>query len=624
MGKIKPHFTQKQHKGECMSEHKLLIVEDTEFINNSVKRILERFGYVCDQAFTLEEATSFLTSNTYEYILLDLNLPDGYGYELIQQFNNLTNAKIIVLTAETDIEQREFLFKEGILDYIVKDKYFNDAVSEIHNTINKLKHNFDSTILAVDDSSFLQNHITNILKIRNYNVISSYDAKSALEKLNQTDVNLIILDMELPDMHGLELLRKIKKNKKFLNIPVMILSGHYDAELVRDSFKAGAFDFIQKPFHIEELVLKVDISIEADRKTTTLVAQQELLHKYKKELEQDLDISNKNVTQANKIIQEYQKAIDESNILSRSDTDGIITYVNKKFCKVSGYSESELLGKTHSIVKSEDTPIEIYQELWSTITSGKVWQGKLKNRAKDGSFYYVYSTIVPIINDENEIVEYLAIRQDITHIINTHYEIEETQKELIYRMGDIGESRSKETGFHVKRVAEYSKELARLYGLTQKEIDTLYVSSPMHDIGKVGIPDAILKKPSKLTDEEWVVMQTHSEIGYNVLKNSKRSILQAAAVVAHEHHERWDGTGYPQALKGDAIHIYGRITAVADVFDALGSDRCYKDGWTLEKIIAYFKEEKGKHFDPILVDLLIENLDTFLAIKNKYQAIEDK
>lgn len=485
-----------------MPELKLLIVEDTEFINNSVKRILDRFDYTCDQAFTLEEATALLLENLYSYILLDLNLSDGYGYELIKQLDSLTDAKIIVLTAETDIEQREFLFKEGILDYIVKDKYFNDAVSEIHNTINKLKRNYDSTILVIDDSSFLQNHITNILKIRNYNVVSSYDAKDSLEKLSQTDINLIILDMELPDMHGLELLRKIKKNKKHLNIPVMILSGHYDAELVRDSFKAGAFDFIQKPFHIEELVLKVDISIEADRKTTTLVTQQKMLHKYKKELEQDLDISNKNVTQANKIIQEYQKAIDESNILSRTGTDGVITYVNKKFSKVSGYSEDELLGKTHSIVKSADTPIEVYQELWSTITSGKVWHGKLKNRAKDGSFYYVYSTIVPIINDENEIVEYLAIRHDITQIINAHHEIEDTQKELIYRMGDIGESRSNETGFHVKRVAEYSKELARLFGLTQKEIDILYVASPMHDIGKVGIPDSILKKPSKLDDEE--------------------------------------------------------------------------------------------------------------------------
>lgn len=607
-----------------MNELKLLIVEDTEFINNTVKRILQRLDYACDQAFTLEEATSLLLSTRYNYILLDLNLPDGYGYDLIKQLDALSDAKIIVLTAQTDVEQREFLFKEGILDYIVKDKYFNDAVSEIPNTINKLKYNQDSNILVIDDSSFLQNHITTILKIRNYNVISAYNAKESLEKLSQVDVNLIILDMILPDMHGLELLRKIKKNKKHFDIPVMVLSGHYDAELVRDSFKAGAFDFIQKPFHIEELVLKVDISIESDRKTTTLVRQQKMLNKYKKELEKDLDISNKNITQANKIIQEYQKAIDESNILSRTDTKGRITYVNSKFCEVSGYSSDELLGKTHSVVKSDDTPIEVYQDLWTTITAGKVWHGKLKNRAKNGLFYYVNSTIVPIINDQDKIVEYLAIRHDITEIINVHKDIEETQKELIYKMGDIGENRSKETGHHVKRVAEYSKELARLYGLTSVEADTLCSASPMHDIGKVGIPDSILKKPSTLTSDEWIVMKTHADIGYNLLKNSKRSILQAAAIVAHEHHERWDGTGYPQALKGEEIHIYGRITAVADVFDALGSDRCYKNGWTLEKIIEYFKLEKGKHFDSSLVDLLLDNLDIFLAIKNEYKNKGDK
>jgi len=147
-----------------MNELKLLIVEDTEFINNTVKRILQRLDYACDQAFTLEEATSLLLSTRYNYILLDLNLPDGYGYDLIKQLDALSDAKIIVLTAQTDVEQREFLFKEGILDYIVKDKYFNDAVSEIPNTINKLKYNQDSNILVIDDSSFLQNHITNYLK----------------------------------------------------------------------------------------------------------------------------------------------------------------------------------------------------------------------------------------------------------------------------------------------------------------------------------------------------------------------------------------------------------------------------------------------------------------------------
>ena len=141
----------------------------------------------------------------------------------------------------------------------------------------------------------------------------------------------------------------------------------------------------------------------------------------------------------------------------------------------------------------------------------------------------------------------------------------------------------------------------------------------MHDIGKVAIPDKILKKPGKLTDEEWVIMRSHCKVGYKILKDSSRPILKAAALVAYRHHEKWDGTGYPNGTKGESIHIFGRITAIADVFDALGSDRCYKKAWDLEKILNLFKEEKGKHFDPKLVDLFLDNLDKFLLIRDKFQ-----
>ena len=185
-------------------------------------------------------------------------------------------------------------------------------------------------------------------------------------------------------------------------------------------------------------------------------------------------------------------------------------------------------------------------------------------------------------------------------------------------MGEIGETRSKETGNHVKRVAEYSELLALLYGLDEKEANILLVASPMHDIGKVGISDSILKKPGKLTVEEFEIMKEHSITGYNILKDSKRDILKAAAIVAKEHHEKYDGSGYPFGLKGEEIHIYGRITALADVFDALGSERCYKEVWEDEKIFQLFKDEKGKHFDPKLVDLFFDNLDKFLQIRERY------
>ena len=197
-------------------------------------------------------------------------------------------------------------------------------------------------------------------------------------------------------------------------------------------------------------------------------------------------------------------------------------------------------------------------------------------------------------------------------------EIEETQKEIIMTMGEIGEMRSKETGNHVKRVAEYSYLIARGYGMSEDEAELLKLASPMHDIGKVAIPDEVLNKPGKLTDEQYELMKSHTVIGYNLLNKSNRRILKAAAIVAHEHHEKWNGEGYPRGIRGEEIHIYGRITAIADVFDALGSDRVYKKAWELDRIINLFKEERGRHFDPRLVDVMIEVLPEMLKIRDKY------
>jgi response regulator RpfG family c-di-GMP phosphodiesterase len=189
-------------------------------------------------------------------------------------------------------------------------------------------------------------------------------------------------------------------------------------------------------------------------------------------------------------------------------------------------------------------------------------------------------------------------------------------------MGEIGESRSKETGNHVKRVAEYSYILALALGLPRTEAEVLRMASPMHDIGKVAIPDSVLKKPGKLTDEEFDTMKTHTAIGYSLLKNSKRRILKTAAIVAEQHHEKWNGKGYPQGLKGEEIHIYGRITAIADVFDALASDRVYKKAWELDRILDLLKEERGEHFDPKIVDVFFEQLPAILKVRDEFADTE--
>ena len=229
----------------------------------------------------------------------------------------------------------------------------------------------------------------------------------------------------------------------------------------------------------------------------------------------------------------------------------------------------------------------------------------------------LHSTIKPL---ESDLIQLFLRNVSIAfENINLHSDLEETQREIVCLLGEAVERRSRETGNHVRRVAAISEMLANKYGLSAHEAQTLRYASPLHDVGKIAIPDEVLNKPGPHTAEETAIMHTHAEIGYQMLASSQREVLRAAAIVAQEHHEHWDGCGYPQNKAGSDIHIYGRITAVADVVDALLNDRCYKKAWPLQKVLDLFKEERGKQFEPKLVDILFENLTALEEIQSRYR-----
>ena len=717
------------------SNFNILIVEDSSSMCKIINTIFSDLGFNTFLAPTLLDAREILNNNKIDYIILDINLPDGHGYELIKELSSLST-KIIVLTSLTDSQLKEASYQKGIIDFVNKDKNFIYKISEIPSLIKQVERNKLKTILIVDDSFVVREQLKDIFTNRNYNVLTSSNEKEALSLILTHKIDLMLLDLELEESNGYDFLLK---NRKIildeLKIKVLFVTGNISSNLFRDAFRLGVREIIKKPYVIEELILKTDMFIN------------------------DKDIEDE-VFCKTQLLNQYKNTVDRSSIVSKTNANGIITYVNEAFCKISGYKEEELLGKSHNIVRHEDTDSSLFKEMWHTIkVLKKPWIGKIKNRKKDGSDYWVQTiinpildadgeileyigirtditqiertkqhlkeqynisqnnfqeimnlsklyenaieqsniilrldknkiityadkqfyeisgytqeeligkpydfltkvlndgnleyekiwndlenkkiwkgqisnifkdkkvhhflaTAVPIVNLNGEILEYMSIRQDITEVIELHKEIEETQREVIYKMGEIGESRSSETGNHVKRVAEYSKLLAKLYGLSEKESDILFTASPMHDIGKVGIPDSILNEAGKLSDEEWRIMRKHSIVGYNILKNSKRDILKAAAIVARDHHEKWDGSGYPRKIKEEEIHIYGRITAVADVFDALGSSRCYKQAWSDEDIFKLLEEESGKHFDPKLIALFFENIEKFKEIRNKYK-----
>jgi len=193
--------------------------------------------------------------------------------------------------------------------------------------------------------------------------------------------------------------------------------------------------------------------------------------------------------------------------------------------------------------------------------------------------------------------------------------IEATQREVAFRLGESIEFRSKETGNHVRRVGRVSRMLAAARGLPAADVDLIEAAAPLHDIGKVAIPDAILNKPGRLTPEERREMEEHTTIGHRILAGAETRILRCAAEIALSHHERWDGEGYPNRIAGEGIPLSARIVAVADVFDALGSERPYKAPWPPERIRAHFEELRGRQFDPALVDLLLRDFEAVLAVR---------
>lgn len=256
---------------------KILIVEDSTFVNNAIKAELNQLEYSCDQAFDFQNAEIFLTQTQYNLIILDLHLPDGDGYELIDKIHNLTDTKVVVLTGNSEKQLREELFHYGILDYIIKDQHLSFAIKEIHKILLHIDAPKSDNILVIDDSSFICKQISMILSPRNYNVTIAKTAKDAFEKLETENVDLITLDMELPDMHGTEVLSQIKAESKYIDIPVLIISGNTDPDVIRSMYKKGASDYIRKPFIVEEFALKVDIWVDYRKKHLEALNQKDIL-----------------------------------------------------------------------------------------------------------------------------------------------------------------------------------------------------------------------------------------------------------------------------------------------------------------------------------------------------------
>ena len=347
------------------------------------------------------------------------------------------------------------------------------------------------SILAVDDEPFNLDLIeAAFLEYEHITIVNASSGQEALKKLDSQEFNVVLLDISMPNIYGLEVLKIIRENKKLLHLPVLMVTANTEKE--HESLNLGANDFISKPYDIEILCAR-----------TINYAKLNLLH----------------------IESQKQQIILEETVQERTAQ----------------------LQKTLQLAKR-------------------------------------------------------------------------TEFEISIRLGRASEFRDLETGGHIKRMSHYSKLLGELYGLDTQECELILYAAPLHDIGKVGIPDKILLKPGKFENDEFEIMKLHAELGSKMLEGAEDfPVLEAGHIIAAQHHEKWNGQGYPVGIRGEEIHLYARIVAIADVFDALSSKRVYKEPMELDKVLTIMQNDAGTHFDPNLIKLFLENIDKFLEIQEKYK-----
>lgn len=493
-------------------------------------------------------------------------------------------------------------------------------------------HNGTWKILVVDDEAEVHDVTRLVLsgfkyKGRPLQFLSAYTGQEAREVMAANpDIAVILLDVVMEENDtGLKLVQYIRE----------VAKNHFVRIILRTGQPGQAPE--------ERVIVEYDIN---DYKEKTELTAQKLITTIVSALRTSCDIATieANRRGLEKII-EASENIFELQSLEKFST-GVLTQItsilslqqNAIVCQASGFAAVNHLGQFNILAATGEfqphirknvadvLPTDIHEmvikavkERSSLFFNGKRYIGYFRSRNGSESVIYLEG-YAPLSDLDHQLVEIffanVSIAFDNLHL---NKEVEDTQREIIHTLGETIEWRSHETGNHVRRVSEYTYILALKYGLPEAESQLLRLAAPMHDVGKLGIPDSVLNKPGLLTPEEMVLIRTHPAIGFEILKSSQRPMLKAAATISLHHHERYDGTGYPSGLKGEDIHVYGRLAAVADVFDALMSDRIYRPAWPVDQVVGHFKKERGQHFDPRMTDILLGNLDEFLSIRTAYK-----
>ena len=481
-----------------------------------------------------------------------------------------------------------------------------------------------SKILVVDDNVQIVEVLNDFFALNSCQVHTAYTGSEALDVLAKEDIEVVILDVKLPDINGVNLLDTIKENKP--STSVIMATGYYDPKFVIDAMKKGASDFLIKPFELDKLML---IMMRVLRERKLFVEKEAILHNLEDKrkievLNRELQKKIKELTTMYHISNQFNSIAIYDDVYERMvRMIGDILDVKSCAYYVTDMDQKELVMYTGFV--DQDTTKLIHGRRISIIDTPVAEIGVANRYAVRGDNIYL-----PLII-KSESIGYIVVETNgngrrrsqiendafilklITEKASTHIEnrmlyeslfenILHTLKSLIVAIN----KRDMYTEGHCKRVTDMCLKLGKKMGINDYEMDVLRVVGPVHDLGKIGIPDAILLKPSGLSDEEYSVMKSHSAYGEEIM--SRFEILSREALIIRHHHERYDGGGYPDHLASGDIPICARIIAVADSYDAMITDRPYRKASTTEEIATEIQHCKGSQFDPEVADYFTEIL----------------
>ena len=591
------------NNSNILSNLRVLYAEDDTETREELQSILELYVAELYIAKNGREGLDLYKKYFPDIVITDIQMPEMNGLSMAADIRVLNSQQpIIILSAYNDVEYLFRALELGIQHYITKpisiERLLN-KLAELTERMQLLKQVEENRRLLEQYKMLVDEKAIVVKTDKNGNIIymnqqfCEISGYSEAELLGQYYLFSLDEDGQQDVLNDIK--QSLEKNNKWQGI-------------LKKRAKSGCIYVVDVT-----LVAIIDALNKVSEFVALMVDMSEVYEKFERlslNLKQDL-------SEQKHYLQEYERAFELGTSLCIINTDGQIISANKNFSATLNYTPGELNGL--SLCDLVQNGVDFKERVLKKVINHGFSSRVIKVLTKNGGFRTLSIIVVGIHNQAGDIHSLMNLCHDISETINSNEDIIENQKDLIYVLGEVVENRSHETGLHIKRVALISELLARKYGFSEEYATMIKLASPLHDIGKVGIPDDILHKNGKLSVDEYQIIKKHAELGYRLLNKLDKPLIKMAATIAHEHHEYFNGLGYPTGLVGEHIAIEARIVSLVDVFDALSSRRIYKEPWTDAEIIDYLNKNKSVQFDPELVDLFMENFDEIISIRECFK-----